>query len=228
MRSSRPVVLLVEDEKDLRLVTGTYLKAHGYKVLEANAAAGARRQLAAGEIDVVVLDLGLPDEDGLGLLRALRHTSDVAVLVVTGRGEEPDRVVGLELGADDYLVKPFSQRELIARIAAVLRRRRPAESGRMLRFGPLAIDTAARETFVLAEHVPLTRLEYDLLVFLASTPGHSYTHEQLLSAVWDSSSEWQSPNTVSEHIYRLRRKLQLGNGTPRIATVRGIGYRFDP
>ena len=214
----------MEDESDVRLVTATYLREHGYEVVEAGEGRAARRALADHPVDVVVLDLGLPDEDGLGLLRGL---GDVAVVVVTGRGEEPDRVVGLELGADDYLVKPFSQRELIARIGAVLRRRRPAPD-RLLRFGELVIDTQARETFVLERPVALTRLEYDLLVHLATSPGRSFTHEQLLSAVWESSSDWQNASTVSEHVYRLRRKLRLEEGRPRISTVRGVGYRFDP
>ena len=214
----------MEDESDVRLVTATYLREHAYEVVEAGDGGAARRALAEHSVDVVVLDLGLPDEDGLGLLR---WVGDAAVVVVTGRGDEPDRVVGLELGADDYLVKPFSQRELIARIGAVLRRRRPAPD-RLLRFGELVIDTQARETFVLERPVALTRLEYDLLVYLATRPGRSFTHEQLLSAVWESSSDWQSVSTVSEHVYRLRRKLRLEDGRPRISTVRGVGYRFDP
>jgi two-component system response regulator ResD len=220
-------VLLVEDEIDLRTVTSTYLRVHGYDVLEAGDGRAARRVLTERPVDVVVLDLGLPDEDGLLLLRTVRAAGDVAVVVVTGRGAEPDRVAGLELGADDYLVKPFSQRELSARIGAVLRRRRPAAPA-LLRFGPLVIDTEAREALVLERPIALTRREYDLLVFLARNPGRSYSHEQLLSAVWDSTSEWQSSSTVSEHVYRLRRKLRLADGAPRIATVHGVGYRFDP
>jgi DNA-binding response OmpR family regulator len=224
----RPVVLLVEDERDLRLVTATFLADHGHEVAEARSVREARERVAAGGVDVVVLDLGLPDGDGLALLRELRASSEVAVLVVTGRGEEPDRVVGLELGADDYLVKPFSQRELVARIAAVLRRHRAEEPPpSVLRFGPLAIDTQARAIFMLSEPVDLTRLEYELLVYLAAHPGRTFTHEELLSGVWGSSSEWQSASTVSEHVYRLRRKLGLDEARPRIATVHGIGYRFD-
>ena len=220
------MVLLVDDEQDLRLVTSTYLRARGYMVLEAGDAASARRTLESREVDVVVLDLGLPDEDGLELLRSL--PGEVAVLVVSARGDEPDRIVGLELGADDYLVKPFSQRELVARIAAVLRRRVASEPPRALRFGSLVIDTAAREVFVRSQPMALTRLEYELLVYLASNPGRSFSREQLLSSVWGSSSDWQSAETVSEHVYRLRQKLGLGSERPRIATVRGIGYRFDP
>ena len=220
------MVLLVDDEQDLRLVTSTYLRARGYMVLEAGDAASARRTLESRDVDVVVLDLGLPDEDGLELLRSL--PGEVAVLVVSARGDEPDRIVGLELGADDYLVKPFSQRELVARIAAVLRRRASREPARALRFGSLVIDTAAREVFVLSRPMPPTRLEYELLVFLARNPGRSFSREQLLSSVWGSSSDWQSAETVSEHVYRLRQKLGLGSERPRIATVRGIGYRFDP
>ncbi len=226
--SGRTVVLLVEDERDLRLVTSTYLQAHGCRVVEAGDGRQARARLGSAEIDVVVLDLGLPDEDGLVLLRELRTGANLPVVVVTGRGEEPDRVVGLELGADDYLVKPFSQRELVARITAVLRRSRPAEPVSLLRFGPLAIDTDARAAFVLEQPITLTRLEYELLVFLASSPGRSYSREQLLNAVWGSSSEWQRADTVSEHVHRLRRKLSIDGSRPRISTVRGIGYRFDP
>jgi len=226
--STRTVVLLVEDERDLRLVTSTYLQTHGCRVIEAGDGRQARAQLGSAEIDVVVLDLGLPDEDGLGLLRELRSSANVPVVVVTGRGEESDRVVGLELGADDYLVKPFSHRELVARITAVLRRARTAEPASVLRFGPLAIDVDARTASVLEQPITLTRLEYELLVFLASSPGRSYSREQLLNAVWGSSSEWQRADTVSEHVHRLRRKLSIAGPRPRIATVRGIGYRFDP
>ena len=220
-------MLLVEDEADLRLVTSAYLRSRGYWVLEASDVASARERLAAGPVAVVVLDLGLPGEDGLALVAELR-SGDTPVIVVTGRGRESDRVAGLEFGADDYLVKPFSQRELAARVAAILRRQRRSETTPVLAFGRLAINTDAREAHVLGDPVALTRLEYDLLVFLASNPGRSYSHEQLLSAVWGSSAAWQSQRTVSEHVYRLRQKLQLAEGRPRIATVRGIGYRFDP
>lgn len=220
------MVLLVEDATDLRQVTSTYLRAHGYEAVEAADGAGCRRSLGSRGVDLVVLDLGLPDGDGLGLLREL--AGQVPVVVVTARGEEPDRVVGLELGADDYLVKPFSQRELVARIKAVLRRSQPASPAAVLRFGPITIDTAAREVLGQGRPVALTRLEYELLVHLARTPGRSYTREQLLEAVWNSSSEWQSPETVSEHVYRLRHKLSLTGASPQIATVRGVGYRFDP
>jgi DNA-binding response OmpR family regulator len=222
-------VLCVEDEGDLRLVTGRYLAARGYDVLEADGSATARRRLAGGTVDVVILDLGLPDGDGLDLLREVRRDGDVGVIIVTGRAEEPDRVLGLELGADDYLVKPFSQRELVARIGALLRRRGgPPRAGNVLRFGPLAIDTAAREVTVDTRGVTLARREYELLAFLAGHPGRTYTHEQLLAQVWGSSREWQSTRTLSEHVYRLRRKLALDGSGPRIATVRGVGYRFDP
>lgn len=223
--ASRPVVLLVEDAEDLRQVVKAYLQAHGYGVREAEDAAGARRELDQHLVELVVLDLGLPDGDGLQLLREL--AGGVPVVVVTARGEESDRVVGLELGADDYLVKPFSQRELVARIAAVLRRSRPPERSSVLRFGPLVIDVAAREVFVDERQVALTRLEYELLTYLAGAPGRSFTREQILEGVWGSSAEWQTPETVSEHVYRLRRKLALDGDRPRIATVRGVGYRFD-
>lgn len=218
-------MLLVEDAHDLRQVVKTYLQAHGYEVREAEDAGGARRELDQHSVELVVLDLGLPDGDGLQLLREL--DGGVPVVVVTARGEESDRVVGLELGADDYLVKPFSQRELVARIAAVLRRSGPTQMSSELHFGPLVINLAGREVFVLGCEVALTRLEYELLTYLASAPGRSFTRQQILEAVWGSSAEWQTAETVSEHVYRLRRKLALDGDRPRIATVRGVGYRFD-
>ena len=203
----------------------TYLQSNGFDVVEADDGDSARRALAAGGLDLVILDLGLPDQNGLEVLRDLRSTSGVAVIVVTARGEEADRVAGLELGADDYVVKPVSLRELTARIGAVLRRGAYEEAAARLRFGRLAIDTTAREVTVDGRPVELTRLEYDLLTYLAAAPRRTFTYEQLLVAVWGSSTDWQARSTVSEHIYRLRRKL---GGAAPIATMRGVGYRFDP
>jgi two-component system response regulator ResD len=225
-QGTRATVLLVEDERDQRLVTAAYLQSNGCAVIEAGTAAAARQELGRREIDVMVLDLGLPDRDGLDLLRTIDR--GIRVIVVSGRGEEPDRVVGLELGADDYLTKPYSQRELLARIKAVLRRSDRDEVRQVLRYGKLAIDTAARETFVLSRPVALTRREYELLLCLASKPGRTFSREELLNTVWDSSAQWQGADTVSEHVYRLRRKLGLAGQRPTIATVHGVGYRFDP
>jgi two-component system response regulator ResD len=225
----RPLIGLVDDEPDLVAMSRTYLERDGFRVVGAldvkSGLAAARRE----PMDLIVLDLGLPDGSGLDLLRTLRSISDVPVIIVTGRSEETDRVVGLELGADDYLVKPFSQRELAARIRAVLRRARPEHSPSTIRLGALLIDTAARQISAATTPIALTPLEYTLLAFLAASPGQTFSPQQLLEHVWDSSGEWQTPSTVAEHIYRVRRKLLAHNVTvPRITTVRGFGYRLDP
>ena len=224
---SRRVVLLVEDEEDVRRVTRSYLERSGYEVLEAGGSASAMRAIDNDQVDVVVLDLGLVGEDGLDFLRAVRRKSDVPVLVVTARGEEADRVVGLELGADDYVVKPFSLRELTARIAAVLRRRLPERPLEVLRFGTLTIDADAHQVSVGDRRVELTRIEFGLLLFLARSPRRTFSYEQILAAVWESSVAFQGRSTVSEHVHRLRHKLG-DDGGPCISTVRGVGYRFDP
>jgi DNA-binding response OmpR family regulator len=221
-------ILVVDDDEDLRLVTTTYLRAHGYEVQEARDAAGARQALADLSADVVVLDLGLPDDDGLNLVREIRLDGPIPVVVVSGRDAVGDRIAGLDLGADDYLVKPFSQPELGSRIRAVIRRSRLAEQpDAELIFGRLTVDPRARTAYIDGDEVPLTRLEYELLEFFARSPGRSFSHDQLLQSVWASSTNWQSEKTVSEHVYRLRTKLGLAGRRPSITTVRGVGYRFD-
>ena len=226
-RSTR--VLLVDDDTDLCLVTSTFLRSRGYQVHGVHDAAGARQALAEQPPDVVVLDLGLPDDDGLNLVQEIRARSRTPVLVVSGRDSVGDRIAGLDLGADDYLVKPFAQPELGSRIRAVARRCNGADAPpSRLTYGRLTLDTAARRTFVDGAEVALTRLEFDLLVFLARQPGRSFTHDALLRAVWGSSAHWQSEKTVSEHVYRLRTKLGLVDTAPALTTVRGVGYRFDP
>ena len=225
----RPLIGLIDDEPDLVAMSRTYLERDGFRVVGAldikSGLAAARRE----PMDLIVLDLGLPDGSGLDLLRTIRSTSDVPVIIVTGRSEETDRVIGLELGADDYLVKPFSQRELAARIRAVLRRARPEHPSPIIRLGTLLIDTAARQISAARTPIALTPLEYTLLAFLAASPGQTFSPQQLLEHVWDSSGEWQTPSTVAEHIYRVRRKLLAHNVTvSHITTVRGFGYRLDP
>jgi two-component system response regulator ResD len=224
----RALIGLIDDEADLVAMSRAYLERDGFRVVGAldikSGLAAVRRE----PIDLIVLDLGLPDGSGLDLLRTLRSTSDVPIIIVTGRSEEADRVVGLELGADDYLVKPFSQRELAARIRAVLRRARPEHPPSIIRLGSLLIDTAARQISAATTSIAFTPLEYTLLAFLAASPGQTFSPQQLLEHVWDSSGQWQTPSTVAEHIYRVRRKLFAHNVTvPHITTVRGFGYRLD-
>jgi len=227
----RQTIMLVEDDKDLVAMCDAYLTRTGYNVVHAVDTHNARHGLG-GQVDLVVLDLGLPDGDGLDLLRSLRtgDSNPLPVIIVTGRGEEADRVVGLELGADDYLVKPFFLRELVARIRAVLRRTvNEGPPPLVIHLGGLVIDTGAHVIRAAGEQIELTPREYTLLEFLATTPGRVYSREQLLENVWESSVEWQAPATVDEHVYRIRRKLTgAGVDVPKITTVRGFGYRLDP
>jgi two-component system response regulator ResD len=179
----------------------------------------------------VILDLMLPKVDGLEVFRRLRAEQDVPVVMVTAKGEEVDRVVGLELGADDYVVKPFSPREVVARIRAVLRRgQRPEDhrGGRPLVAGPFVIDHDRREVTRDGEPVELTRKEFDLLEVLSAYPGTTFRRLDLLERVWDSSWDGSS-STVTVHVRRLRMKLEEDPSAPRhIVTVWGVGYRFEP
>ncbi len=225
---SRGRILVVDDEDDVRALLTRYLEIEGYEVDQAADARGAFRALAENPPDLVLLDIMLPPDDGLEVLCQLRKESDVAVIMLTGRGAEADRVVGLKMGADDYVVKPFSPAEIEARISSVLRRVRPAVTP-SLAFDGLAIDLATREVRVGEEVVALTAREFDLLTFLASSPRQVFSRDQLLDQVWNSSSEWQSTGTVTEHIRRLRKRIEVDADHPRwITTVWGVGYRFDP
>jgi DNA-binding response OmpR family regulator len=226
----RPVVVLVEDERDLAVMAEAFLRREGFDVVLAGDARTGMQRLDDRAVDAVVLDLGLPDGNGLDLLRSLRRSGrEVPVVVLTGSGRESERVLGLELGADDYVVKPFSLPELAARLRAVLRRSSDARPTALVEVGDLVIDTAAHEVTVRGELLPLRPLEHDLLAFLAASPRQVFSPERLLEQVWGGAAERQSVSTVAEHVYRLRQKLQRADvTTPRIVTVRGVGYRLDP
>jgi two-component system phosphate regulon response regulator PhoB len=222
-------VLIVDDDEAVRSLLVRYLGLDGYEVDEAADGATALAYMAKELPDLVLLDLSLPSQDGLDVLDRLRRTTDVPVILLTARGGEADRVMGLKLGADDYVVKPFSPAELSARITTVLRRSKPRRGGARLEFDGLVLDLATREVTVLDELVATTAKEFDLLVFLAASPRQVFSREQLLSNVWGSSSEWQDPATVTEHVRRVRRKIELDPDHPKwIVTVRGVGYRFEP
>jgi DNA-binding response OmpR family regulator len=215
-------ILLVEDENAIAEPLAEGLRREGFAVERAATAAEA---LAAGEADLVLLDLRLPDGDGLDVCRSLRERSDVPIIVVTARGEEADRVVGLELGADDYVVKPFGLRELIARIRAVTRR--SSARGRAhepLRSGGLEVDERTRRVSLDGHELELTPKEFDLLAALARDPGAAVSRRQLLEEVWQTT--WVgSTKTIDVHVAALRRKL----GDPAsIETVRGVGFRLRP
>lgn len=224
-------VLVVDDEPMVREVVAGYLEQEGHEVVVVADGEAALTQLGQEHFDLVVLDLMLPAVDGLSVLREMRETSDTPVIVLTARGEEGDRLLGFDLGADDYVVKPFSPRELARRVTSVLRRvtAPPEAVAPALRFDGLDIDERTREVHVDGEPVDLTRREFDLLVFLARSPRQVFSRAQLLASVWDSSPEWQDPATVTVHVGHLRHKLEADPGRPqRLVTVRGVGYRFEP
>ena len=222
-------LLVVDDDPDVRRVLVRMLEGEGYQASEAQSSVEVRAALANGAPELILLDLLLGGEDGFELLADIRRTSDVPVIILSAKMNEADRVLGLRLGADDYVVKPFSGPELAARVASVLRRY--AHSPTMpsvMEFGGLVIDSGTREVRLHGTLVEMTMKEFDLLSFLASSPRQVFSREQLLDHVWGSSSAWQDDGTVTEHIRRIRQKLrEVDAGEPWIRTVRGVGYRFE-
>lgn len=216
----RLVVLLVEDDVGIAAQLARGLRHDGYDVVQAGSGAEALRQGAA---DLVLLDLGLPDFDGVEVCRELRRTVDAPILVISARGEESDRVAALDLGADDYLVKPFGFAELSARMRAILRRSQPA-TARVFRYGSLTVDASARRVLLGGAEVALTGRELDVLLTLVAEPGAVVSREEIFSSVWDE--HWYAPTKVLDvHIAALRRKL----GQPAlIETVHGRGFRLGP
>jgi DNA-binding response OmpR family regulator len=227
---ARPArILVVDDEPRVREVVAAYLEREGYRVDQAADGSAARAQLDGTPPDLVILDVMFPGASGLDFLTELRAQGDVPVILLTARAEETDRILGLELGADDYVVKPFSPRELVARVRTVLRRARPIPEVERIEFDRLAIDVPSREVTVDGSSVPLTAKEFDLLVYLAAHPRQVFSRAQLLDQVWDSSADWQDPATVTVHVRRLRSKLESDPANPRwLETVWGVGYRFRP
>lgn len=222
-------ILVVEDDQHVSDMIQLTLEREGYRVLKAFDGQKGLDLARAQRPDLVVLDLMLPVMDGFSVCRALRQTQQTPILILTARSDEVDKVLGLELGADDYLTKPFSPRELVARIRAILRRAHPGagEEKQRLDFPSLTIDLAGREVLVAGEAVGLTPKEFDLLAFLAATPGHVFSRDQLLSSVWGYSYSGDG-RTVDEHIKRLRQKVESCSAPYRyLRTVRGAGYKFE-
>jgi DNA-binding response OmpR family regulator len=222
-------ILVVDDEANIRRIVTSYLRSEGFEVVEA---ADGRAALAAFERtspDLVILDVMMPGGDGIEVLRELRRRSDVYVIMLTARAEETDRVVGLSVGADDYVTKPFGAKELVARVKAVLRRRRegsaPADGSEVLRLEGLVIDVGRHEVLRDGEPVELTALEFELLQALAASPGRVFSRRQLLERVWG----WDyvgDERLVDVHVRKLRRALGDDAADSRfIATVRGVGYK---
>ncbi|MBI2169750.1 MAG: response regulator transcription factor [Actinobacteria bacterium] len=222
-------VLVVEDDEPVQRLIARALEREGFEVISVPDAAGARLAIGSGEYHLMILDLRLPDADGLDVLTQLRELTEVPTIIVSGRGAEGDRVLGLTSGADDYVVKPFSPRELVARAHAVLRRAAGPPSAETLAFDDLEIDRRAHEVRLGGQRVPLTPQEYELLIVLAERTGRACSREELLRWAWGSSPDYQDAATVTEHIRRLRAKLETDAARPRhLVTVRGVGYRFDP
>jgi DNA-binding response OmpR family regulator len=222
-------VLVVDDEPIVREVVVRYLRREGFRTLEAADGGHARALLESETPSLVVLDLMLPDVDGLQLCRWIRERSDLPVIMLTARGEEADRIVGLELGADDYVTKPFSPRELAARVRTVLRRAGPATSRKeTLGFDGLAIEPATRDVRKDGQLLSLTAKEFDLLYFLASHPRQVFSRDQLMDRIWGYEPAFDT-GTVTVHIRRLREKIETDPSQPRfLETVWGVGYRFCP
>ncbi len=222
-------VLIVEDERAIVRVVRDYLEQAGVqRVLAAYDGATALAETRASKPDLVVLDLGLPDRDGLDVARAIRGFSSTPIIVLTARGTEADRIIGLELGADDYVVKPFSPRELVARVRAVLRRVDGLEAGaEVIRAADVVIDVPGMRVTVGDREVDLTATEFQLLVTLARRPGRVLTRSQLLDAVRGVAFE-SYERAIDAHIKNIRRKIEPTPGEPRyIQTVYGVGYRFS-
>jgi len=221
-------VLIAEDDPASRSATRLFLQRVGYHVGEAADGPATLREASLRHYDIVILDLGMPGLEGEEVLARLRRDSAIPVIVLTGRSEEAERVRVLDLGADDYVVKPCSLPELDARIRAVLRRGQTAGGAARIEHDGLVIDRSAHRVEVDEKEVELTPKEFDLLAFLAAAPDQVFTREELLEHVWGSTQEWQDPATVTEHVRRLRLKLERDPASPRwLHTVRGIGYRFS-
>jgi two-component system, OmpR family, response regulator ResD len=225
-----PKVLVVDDEPIVREVLGRYLAKDGFEVELAEDGEGAIAVFASTQPDLVLLDLMLPKLDGFQVFERIRALSDTPVIMLTAKTAEHDRIAGLERGADDYVSKPFSPGEVVARVKAVLRRSPEWEPGDIdeLVFGEIKIDVAGRRVYLNGEHVALTPKEFDLLFFMASHPGTVFTRLNLLEELWDFAF-YGDPATVTVHIRRLREKIEQDPSNPgHLVTVWGTGYRFDP
>jgi len=227
MATQVQTVLVVEDESSIASFVALYLKNAGYKVRNVGTGEAALEQVGAERPDLVVLDLMLPDIDGIEICRRIRRSSDVPILMLTARDEDVDKIIGLEVGADDYLTKPFNPRELVARVKSILRRavpeRREVETKEM-KHGDLAIDAGRREVHVAGKEIQLAPKEFDLLWELLDHRGLVLTRDQLLERVWGYTFAGDT-RTVDVHVRQLRRKL--GEASP-IVTVWGVGYKVAP
>ena len=222
----KTTILVIEDEKKIATLVAKNLEAAGYAVTSCEDGESGLRAFEKASPALVILDVGLPEMSGLEVLRRIREAGDTPVLMLTARSSETDKVLGLELGADDYLTKPFGTSELVARIRALLRRTAAGSRERPLEFGALRIDPERREAVRDGERIDLTTLEFDLLWFLASRPGRVFSREQLMEQVW-GHDRVVGDRSIDSLVSRLRRKIELDEGDPQLLqTVWGAGYRF--
>jgi DNA-binding response OmpR family regulator len=228
---SNTTVLVIEDEPSIREIVDLYLRRAGFEVTTASDGHEALKMLAQDLPDLVVLDLMLPGVDGYEITQTIRAKGDTPIIMLTSRREEVDRIAGLEMGADDYVVKPFSPQELVSRVRAVLRRTHGATlktKEKPLSYDALMIDPTTRVVSVRGSEIILTAKEFDLLWLLAANPRQVFTRDQLLTQVW-GSSDYIDPSTVTVHVHRLREKIEADPSKPdHILTVWGVGYKFEP
>ena len=225
------LIYVVEDEPSIGEVVGMYLRRAGYLVVSLKDGQSAIEALERQFPDLIVLDLMLPGVDGLEITRWVRQRSDLPIIMLTARREEVDRIAGLEMGADDYVIKPFSPQELVSRVRAVLRRSRPSSSGAPeapVVYANLRIDPSTRLVSVRDVEINLTAKEFDMLCYMARHPRQVFTRDQLLESVW-GLSDYIDPGTVTVHVRRLRQKIEIDPANPQyIQTVWGVGYKFEP
>ena len=229
--SEKIKIMVADDEDKIRHLVRMYLEKEGYEVGEAVDGEAVLAELEQNASwDLLLLDIMMPQTDGWQVCRQIRQKSNMPIIILTARGDEIDRVLGLELGADDYVVKPFSLRELVARVKALLRRvhiKQPEQAEALLKFTGLTVDPSSRKTVLMGQTLALTPKEFDLLLFMASAPGQVFSREQLLLNIW-GYDYFGDPRTVDTHINRLRDKLTKIMGAPQyIHTVWGVGYKFE-
>ena len=221
LADNAPHLLVVDDDRRIRALLSRFLVGEGYRITTAESAAEARAKLGGLDFDLLILDVMMPGENGFDLARAIRARSSVPILMLTARDEEPDRIVGLEVGADDYLTKPFSPRELVARMKAILRRSEPQPTQDLLELGDVSLNRETHDVTIAGAVVELTAKEFDLLAYFLSNPGAVLSRDVLLDRVWGVSYPGGT-RTVDVHVAQLRRKL----GRPNlIRTLRGSGYK---
>ena len=225
------LILVVEDEPSIAEVVGLYLKRSGYQVIFAKDGLEAQNKIESQSPDLIVMDLMLPIIDGFELTRWLRDQSDTPIIMLTARRDEVDRIAGLEMGADDYILKPFSPQEVVSRVRAVLRRTNPQPdetSQQSLDFPSMVIDPKTRLVTIDGEEITLTAKEFDTLWLLAQHPRQVFTRNHILERVW-GISDYIDPSTVTVHMRRLREKIEPDPSTPQhLLTVWGVGYKFEP